>query len=410
MIFTERQSSARVKPSSGEQPSAGSSGRLMNELDFQGIQKLRFGVDSVQSLPEIISPLGSRVMLVTEQNGKVRDDFQKIQGLLRASGIDPVIFDDIRPGIKTAAIETIADIGKAGKIQVVLGFGGMRVLSLARVASVLIGSDVGLNEILLGKIPPSVHCSYVEIPNSCRNHFMMKSSCVITDSVSEQALLINLPPNMTKAVIIDPKLSMSLSSKYQLVAILDTLLASIEGFLSAKRNFLSDVHLFEAISLLRRALIQTFRRPDDLAVREMASKGGLFSAMGLSTSGQGIGGTLEYMINSAFQVPKSWIAMVLLPHILDMYLEREPERLAKIADALGEDISGLESAQAAPLAAASIRRVLARLELPTRLRDFNLSLNELQRICERASEFPFNESCGLALSSERICELIKTAY
>jgi alcohol dehydrogenase class IV len=382
----------------------------MSELEFQGIERLFFGVDSIERVADVVKPLGKRVLLVTEQSGKDKDSFVRLQSILHNGGLDPVVFDDIRPGIKTSVIETIADIGKAGKIQVVVAMGGMRVLSVARVASVIIGSEIGLSEALRGKLPRQVDCSYVEVPNSCRNHFMMKDSCVISDSVNERARYIPLPSGMTKAVIIDPGLSMGLSSKYQLVAILDTMLASIEGYLSVKRNFLSDIHLIEAMGRLRRALGITMRRPEDIAARQQASEGGVLSAMGLATSSQGIGGTLAYMINAAFQAPKSWIATVLLPHILDMYEEREPVRLARIADALGEDISGLESEKAAPMAARAVRRILAQLELPTRLRDFNLSLSDVSAICAASAEFPLNQHCGLSLSSEEVCELIKKAF
>lgn len=385
-------------------------GTVMSELEIHSIQNLRFGVESIHHIVDEVKSLGKRVLLITEQSGKNQDNFHTIQGFLRAGGIDPVVFDDIRPGVKTSVIQTIADIGKAGKIQVVIGLGGMKVLSLARIACVLIGSDTSLSSVLQGHIPETVDCAYMEVPNSCRNHFMMKNSCVISDSVNERAMLIRLPRGMTRSVIIDPNLTTALSKKYQLVAILDTILASIEGYLSRERNFLSDLYMKEAIIKLQKALFQTLRRPDDIDVRKLASEGGLMSGMGLATSSQGIGGTLSYMINAAYQVPKSWISMVLLPHILDMYVEREPYRMGQIADALGEDLSGLESDQAAPLAAASIRRVLAQLELPTRLRDFNLSLDDLTGICDASASFPLNEACGLKLSSAEICELVKKAF
>lgn len=382
----------------------------MGELELQGIEHLRFGVDSIQHIIDTVKPLGTRVLLVTERSGGDQDNVNRIQGFLRAGGIDPVVFDDIRPGIKTSVIQTIADIGTAGQVQVVVGFGGMRVLSLARAATVLIGSDLGLNDMLRDRQPENVDCSYVEIPNSCRNHFMMKSDVVVSDSVSERARRIRLPFGLTKAVIIDPQLTLGLSMKYQLVAILDTLLASIEGYLSKRRNFLSDIQLLEAMHRLHRSLFQTMRRPDDIQVRVLASQGGLLSGLGLATSSQGIGGTLAYMINAAFKVPKSWIAMVMLPHILDMYVESQPERLARIADALGEDVSDLPSEKAAPMAAAAARRFLARLELPTRLRDFNLSLDELYTVCEASAGFYLNELCGLELSSQDVCSLIKRAF
>ena len=380
----------------------------MNGLELQGIQNVHFGMDVVNQIGETIPSYGRRVLLVTEYPGTDQNNVKLLQKILNNAGIDPLLFDDIRSGVKASLLENIAEIGRAEKIQVVIGLGGMRVLSLARVATILIGSSTSLADIFRGRLPQTITSSYIEVPGSCRNHFMLKDACVITDSVNERAHFIELPPGLTKAVFIDPQLSLGLSKKYQTAAILDTLVASIEGYLSIKRNFMSDMYCKEAIRRLHKALFQTQQQPDEAQSRIVASEGGLLSCMGLSISSQGIGGTLSYMINAAFQVPKSWTAMVLLPHILDSYEARNEQRLWDIAEALGE--SEMQTEKAASQVAVVIRRFLARLELPTRLRDFNLSLEELYTICDAAAQFPLNANCGLGLDSNSIRELIKKAF
>lgn len=394
---------------SGPQEGVQTSGKAMNELEFPGLPRVIFGGDSIGRIAKLVAPLGKRILLVAEHGDQNRDALLRLQGFLRAASIEPVIFDDITPGARTSLIQTISDIGKAGKIQVVIGFGGMRVLSISRVAAAIIGGKSSLSDMLLGRCSES-QCAYVEVPISCRNHFMLRNECIITDSVSERSRLVRLPEGMTRAVIIDPLLSMSLSAKYQLVALLDTLLAAIEAYMSDKSSFLSDIYSLDAVCRLQRALLQTFRRGDDPGARVIAGEGGLLSAMALSISGQGIGGTLAYMINSAFNVPKSWVAMVLLPHILDQYAVIKSERCAKIADALGEDISGVQSEQAAPMAAVSVRRILSRMDMPTRLRDLNLSLEDLAQIAPAAAAFPLNAHCGLSLDEPQIYNLIKKAF
>ena len=377
---------------------------------MQGIQSVYFGTDSINHIGEAVLSHGRRVLLITEYPGTDQSHAKRLVKILGSAGIDPILFDDIRSGVQTSVLDTVTELGKAGKIQVVIGLGGMRVLSVARIATVMIGSTVSTADMFRGKLPQTVNCSYIEVPNSCRNHFMMKNACVIADSVSTRARLVELPPGLTKAAFIDPQLSLELSKKYQTVAVLDTIAASIEGYLSKNRNFLSDTCCLGAIRKLHEALFQTHQQPNEIQNRVLASEGGLLSCMGLSTASQGIGGTLSYMINATFHVPKSWIAMVLLPHILDTYESRNEQRLCDIADAMGENISGLQTTKAISLAAATVRRSLAKLELPSRLRDFDLSLEELYTICDAAADFPLNENCGLELDSSAICELIKKAF
>ena len=382
----------------------------MSGLELHGIETLYFGVDSVNRIGESVLAYGKRVLLITEYQGSDQTNAKHLLAILKNAGIDPVLFDDIRPGVQIATLESIADIGRAAKIQLVIGLGGMRVLALARIATIMIGSNSDLADIFKGNLPHSLSCCHIEIPSSCRNHFMMQNACIIADSVNNCARFIELPARLTKAVFIDPQLSMNLSEKYQTVAIIDTLTASVEGYLSMKRNFMSDMYLIEAIHQLHKALFHP--RSDEVLNRVMASEGGLCSSMGLATSSQGIGGTLSYIINAVYQVPKSWIAMVLLPHILDMYHEdaKNHARLGRIAEALGEDSSGLQTEEAASHAAIAVRRFLARLELPSRLCDFNLSLEELYGLCDAAAQFPLNAFCGLELDSNAIGELVKRAF
>lgn len=368
----------------------------MDEITIEGIQNVHFGVDSLKHLGKATLACGKRVLLVAEH--LETDQGNTVKAVLNSVGIDPFCFNDIRAGVKISVLEDISKIGRAEGIDVVIGLGGMRVLSLAKIAAAMIGSGAALEDALLGNFPHS-NCSYIEVPVSCRNHFMLKNACVIDDTTIGRPRFLELPPGLTKAVFIDPEQGLRLSKKYQAMAILDTVLASVEGYLSRKGNFFSDMCCAEAICILHEALFQT----DEMQNRILAARGGLLSCMGLAGSSQGIGGILSYMINAAFRVPKSWTAIVLLPYILDMYAARGEEKLYRIGEALGEGRDDLSAAQA-------VRRILTQFEFPTRLRDFNLGLEELYTICDDAAAFPLNASCGLSLNSNEVCELIKKAF
>ena len=82
--------------------------------------------------------------------------------------------------------------------------------------------------------------------------------------------------------------------------------------------------------------------------------------------------------------------------------------MAIAAKTLGEDVFGLETGAAARLVPAWVRRVIAQMCLPGRLRDLDLKLNELIDAAEAASEF--DPATRLPLTIDGLYDILKSAY
>jgi alcohol dehydrogenase len=191
---------------------------------------------------------------------------------------------------------------------------------------------------------------------------------------------------------------------------MDTLLGCIEGYLSAKANFLSDTYLTRAIEILGGMIREGIQSVDDIRMRMNASMAGLLMALGLTTSRQGIGAALSYAINARFMAPKSWVATILLPSVLEFALNVRGDRIAQIAKLLGEDVSDATSVEAPVRAIDAVRRIIASLGLPTRLREFDLSLDEMIEVAGAARSFDMMNYLPRVVSTEDIYELIKSAF
>jgi alcohol dehydrogenase class IV len=161
---------------------------------------------------------------------------------------------------------------------------------------------------------------------------------------------------------------------------------------------------------LGEAIDDAVRGVKDLRHRVKASQAGLLTSVGLTTCFTGAGVALSYAINSLFGTPKSWIGAVLLPHVIDIHLGSRAEKLAEAAKVLGEEIFGLSSADAAQFASERIRRIIAQLGLPARLRDFDLKLNELVEAAEAAASFEMMSHLPLPMTVDGLYDLLKRAY
>jgi alcohol dehydrogenase class IV len=136
----------------------------------------------------------------------------------------------------------------------------------------------------------------------------------------------------------------------------------------------------------------------------------LLSSLGLTISKTGIGTALAYAINGSFMVPKSWVSSIMIPHVMEFYAGIASEKLTAVAAYLGETVDEANPVEGAGRAVEAVRRIIGSLGLPTRLRDFDLDLDDMVDIAGIARNFDMMNYLPRSISAEDLYELIKSAY
>lgn len=363
--------------------------------------RVLYGNDILQNLGTYVAGIAKRALVVTESVMRHESYLATALDSLEERGIECIVFDSISPGATSAVLSEVAELVRASKPQVVIGFGGVRVLAAARFAA---------HEGSRNWPPSTSSVKYFEVPASCRNPLMFKNEVVITDAATMLPQIRQVRGGILHSVIIDPTLTRTLSPRFFSVAMLDILLSSAEGYLAGSANFYSDTLLERALELVGDSLLDSLRSRGLPLPTEKVCEAGLLSAMGLGATNIGIGSALAFAMNSRYRIPKSWAAAVLLPHILELHLETGATKLAKIAGWLGEDIQGRHAQSVAGKASEATRRMLGLFQLPTRLRDLKLELSDIQVLGEAALALPFATSGPLHLDSGSVSDLLKQAY
>lgn len=382
----------------------------MSDLVLHFPPQVVFGTDSINRIGQVIGSLGNRCFIVTESVLRQHGTIDHVQDVLDRRGISAIVHDEVGPGASTAGLQYLVSLARASQAEVVVGIGGIRVLAAARVASVAAGTRAELADVLSGKVKGRSPIAYVEVPSSYRNHVMLRDECVMTDGTTRHPIVVPVPEGTTRAVLVDPNLTLSMSSKYAAAAMMDTLLAAVEGYVSNRSSFYSDTLLLEAIALLGRALTGITETPNEPKHRVAASQAGLLSAVALASTSQGIGGALSYAINSRYTVPKSWIATILLPHVIDVLVSARPDKLKRVSHALGEQVRELKPEDAAYQASAAVRRIIGKLELPGRLREMDLAIDELVDVAEFASAMDMSATAPVPHTTSDLYDLVKLAF
>lgn len=407
----------------------------MDDLLLRIPSTIHYGPDVIHRVGSGVAEFGNRALILTEPALQDARYVGKLRESLERRGISCIVYDDLAPGTGLEAVNETVELARSSKAQMVIGMGGMKVLTAARLTAAAAPRRVKLQDVLSGALAegnaPSL--TYVEIPSSCRNHFMLKDHLIVTDYETRTPRVVRLPHGLTRAIFIDPRLSLTLSPRYTGAVMMDSLLASIEGYLSPRGSFFSDAMLIDAITILVANVREACLKNGNERARMRATEAGMLTALGLSLSSQGVGGAITYALNARYNVPKSWIATVLLPHIVDNITASRPDKLKRLHSTLaaadeeaaekfatvdtgvfrGGAVVGVREMTPVDLAtdvSAGIRRLIGVLDLPARLRDFDLPLDEMAGVAETAAFLELSATSPVPFSAPELYDLIKQAF
>jgi len=399
----------------------------MADINLHIPSKISFGLDSINKLSTVVSQFGERVLIVTEAILYEPKIIDKISKLLEKRGIQYIIFDEVIPYATSSSIDEGIALARGSHADLIIGLGGIKTLSIAKSIAMAAPTKNDMDDFISGMQAKEAPLSYVEIPTTCRNPFMLADEYCVVDAKDRAAHIGKTQSNITKAVIIDPKLSQSLPKKYTATTMFDTMLYAIEGMLSQKTNTLADTLFSKAIEVLGKTILNALADPDDIRYRTDASFAGLLTAIGLSMSKMGMGAALSYSINAKFMVPKSWVGSILLPYVMEFNMSASTEKLATIGKLLQPESSEveregeeglemeIETGRNAPIeeannAVETVRELLGSAKLATRLRDFDLEIDDMIEIAGSARSFDMMNYLPRLVSTEDLYEIIKAAF
>jgi alcohol dehydrogenase len=367
------------------------------------------GVDTVNRAGTICGEFGSRALIITEQVLYENRSIERLSAILEDAGIEAIIFDEIPPQTTADVAEAAAILAQGARCSAIIGFGGLKTQSIARITAILVKSRVSVFELMDGVDPKNEFIPYVAIPTTGRDPFLFSRYFIAVDPRDRSVKLVKSPHGLCVAAIVDGGLSESLSGKFASTTAFDGFCVAVEAYCSTKASFLSDALLEQAI-LLYTQMMDSYADNNAFDVVGGATNAGLLTALGSAVSSPGIGTALAFALNGRFPVAKSWCSTILLPYILERLVAARPEKLAKIAALMGEPTVGAPVSESANMAVDSIRRRMGILKVPARFKDYNLSLDKLVPTAEAARNLEFVAFSPWTVSAEDAYDLLKQAF
>ncbi len=387
----------------------------MNVFDFCIPSHLKFGIDVINRLGNMVTEItgnniSPRVLLVTEAVLHESGMIKRIKEILQRKGCEPIIFDDVVLNACSDVVDDGARRARMSHSNVIIGLGGVRALSIAKMIAVLANNDGDAVEYIEGRIPDKPAVPYIEIPSTPRNPFMFKDEAWITDARNHNSYILTVPPNTTRFVVFDPMITTTLTRRLTATIALDIFANAYEGYISTKANYLSDTLFLQAIDLINQNIMTVTNTPNDITARANISLAGFLTSLGLSMTSTGICASLSYVLSAKFKLHKALASSIMLPHVMDYNINAAPAKYVKIAECLGENVENLTVLEAALKAIEHIRRIILELQLPTRLDEFHINRDDLISLSEEARGYYMFNYIPRSCDTEELIAILQSAY
>lgn len=381
----------------------------MSNFTFKLSSNIILGNYSIAKIGSEAVQFGKKFLFVVDPLLHETGISKKIITALEERGISVLVFDGVKRYADSEIIESALSLARKVFVDAVIVSGGMGPVAIGRAVASLYNETGSIYDFIDGKPCTAEPLPFIEVPSTCREPFTFTPFSPIVDVRSRKINLLKIRNDLCKLCVFDPACYSNLAPNATIATILQGVSIAFEGYISTRSNFLSETILGKAIDLF----LQSLSLPSGNAVESnetMIAEAACLTAIGISFSSPGLGSAIALACAGRYNISSSVVGTIILPHILTNALTSNLDKLVRIGRMLGVDTQGADPVVVAQAAIEEIRRRLAQANLPTRLKDVNLTMDQLIAISEDAASLSLMNYIPKPMRSDDIFELLKQAY
>lgn len=365
----------------------------MNEVrSFQVPTIVKHGLGAVNSLAEEAKALGmTRPLLVTDAGLVAAGLAEEVMALLRKGGVEYVLFDEVVPNPPIDTVDGGARLYRESGCDGLIGLGGGSSLDSAKAIGLVAehgGSILDLEwadpNPITRRIPPMI-----AIPTTSGTGSEVTLWAVITDPARKIKFNVGGTPLIAPHVaLLDPMLTVGLPAAVTAGTGMDALAHAIECYTCAYAQPWPDAVALMAMEYVHEYLRIAYAQGNNHEARYKMSMAAMLGGMAYGTESAGAAHAMSQTAGGVRpNVAHGPLTAWLLGPVMEYNYLGEPRKFARIAQALGEDVRGLSTWQAAERAVEAVYQLTKDLNIPS-LQQLGFVENEIPLLAELASKDP----------------------
>lgn len=363
----------------------------------------------VTRLGQYASEYGSKYIVIMDPILKEVAISNKITQALESHKIDFFVFDEFSDGSNTQSIERALTLAREGHVHGVIACGGGKAMHVGQAVAALFNEKRDLYDFIDGEIPTCDMLNCICVPTTIREVFLYTPFLPVIDSRSRQVKILRFKKPVCKLALIDTNLISMLTENQKTAMAMETLCLAGEAYLSQKANFFSDMLSEKAMELLSLALDGSSSLEITTPTDELLMHGGCMASLASAVSAPGACTILSMAINARFRISTSLVSSILFPHFFEDAVAYKSSRIEKLAHLFRIEATD-DMTDIGKMFAENIRMRLAKMNLPVRLKDLSVPIDDLALAVEDAGQLTLMSSLSRSMTTDDLFAMVKAAY
>lgn len=347
----------------------------MDNWGFYMPTRIRFGWGRFQEIHQIVDELnGRRVFLVTGRRfAKEHGVLDRLSDYLK--GLSLEVFAEVEENPSIETVDRGATVCRDSQCDLVIALGGGSALDGGKALAMLQRNPGSIREYLdQERVCEAKGLPLVAVPTTSGTGSEVTPFTVITHTAKRAKPAIAPPQIFPDIALVDPELTMSMSSEVAASTGLDALCQAVEGFWSTQGNPVTRSLAFQAIKLAVENLESACLKKDKESVINMALASHL-TGIEMSNIGNTSIHPLSYPITLDYGVPHGFACAVFLPAVIRYNSGAIEDRFRDLLLVLG--MRNIEAF------ADRVDSLMEKLAAPRRLGEMGVKLEDLPDIAKR---------------------------
>ena len=327
---------------------------------------MAIGGGALSELPSLLRRLELTAPLLVTDPFLVRSGhLDRVTQILDAAGILWRVFSDTVADPTTTVVEAGARRLAEESYDSLVAVGGGSSIDTAKGMSVLAANGGRIRDYMVPAEIPKAGLPVVAIPTTAGTGSEVTRFTVITDTETDEKMLIAGLACCPVAAIVDYELTLTMPLRLTADTGLDSLTHAIEAYVSRRANPFTDGLAKNAMGLIAGHIRTACAEPEDRVAREAMMLGATTAGMAFSNASVALVHGMSRPIGAFFHVPHGLSNAMLLPEITAFSVPAALERYADCARAMGVAEEGEGSQSAVARLLVELRRLNEDLKVPS---------------------------------------------
>ena len=361
----------------------------LNNFTFNTTSGIRFGNGTSKScVSEISQKLGPNILFITDKDLMSLKLTEPTLNELNKLSSKVEVFQDVEadPSIKT--LMNAIEIGKKNKITGVIGFGGGSSMDVAKLTSLILGSNENIEEAWGVSNAKGPRLPLILVATTAGTGSEVTPISIITVG-EEEKKGVSSPIILPDIAILDPELTVGLPAHTTAATGIDAMVHAIEGYASANKNNnpISKMIAVEALKLLGGSIEKAVFEGSNIEARGNMLLGAMLAGKSFANSPVAAVHALAYPIGGTFHVSHGLSNSLVLPYVLrfNSVDNKATKDYSELAPFLFPDIDISKGRQAICKEFIDrLENLSKKLGLPQKLREVNIPKEACKKMASDA--------------------------